>query len=84
MIENLGFAQSVNLALGRRRGGDVLLLNADTLLPRGAIDRLAAAAYSQADVGTVTPLSNNGEFTSFPLPNVANPLGVLDEIQSRR
>jgi O-antigen biosynthesis protein len=80
--ENLGFARSVNLALARRQHGDVLFLNADTLLPRGAIDRLAAAAYLQADVGTVTPLSNNGEFTSFPQPNVANALGAMDEIQS--
>jgi O-antigen biosynthesis protein len=79
---NLGFARSVNLALARRQDGDVLLLNADTLLPRCAIDRLAGAAYLQADVGTVTPLSNNGEFTSFPVPNAANALGVMEEIQS--
>ena len=79
---NLGFARSVNFALARRQDGDVLLLNADTLLPRGAIDRLAAAAYLQPDVGTVTPLSNNGEFTSFPQPNAANALGSMEEIQS--
>ncbi len=78
---NLGFARSVNLALARRWGGDVLLLNADTLLPQRAIDRLGAAAYAQPDVGTVTPLSNNGELTSFPLPNVDNALGAPDEIQ---
>ena len=80
--ENLGFARSVNLALERRKDGDVLLLNADTLLPRGAIDRLAAAAHLEADVGTVTPLSNNGEFTSFPRPNAANALGAMEEIQA--
>ena len=80
--ENLGFARSVNLALEWRKDGDVLLLNADTLLPRGAIDRLAAAAHLEADVGTVTPLSNNGEFTSFPRPNAANALGTMEEIQA--
>ena len=80
--ENLGFARSVNLALTSRLDGDVLLLNADTLLPRGAIDRLAAAAHLGADVGTVTPLSNNGEFTSFPRPNTANALGTMEEIQA--
>ncbi|MBV9288243.1 MAG: glycosyltransferase, partial [Hyphomicrobiales bacterium] len=78
--ENLGFARSVNLALAHRQDGDVLLLNSDTLLPPGAIDRLFAAAYSQPGVGTVTPLSNNGEITSFPIPNVPNPLGSLDDI----
>ena len=80
--ENLGFARSVNLALERFDHADVLLLNADALLPSGAIDRLAAAAYSEGDIGTVTPLSNNGEYTSFPMANVANALPAFEEIQS--
>ena len=80
--ENLGFARSVNLALARFDHGDVLLLNADALLPKGAIDRLASAAYSEGDIGTVTPLSNNGEFTSFPKPNVENALASPEQIQS--
>ena len=78
--ENLGFARSVNLALQQRQDGDVLLLNADTIVPRGAIDRLAAATHLEADLGTVTPLSNNGEFTSFPRPNTANALDTIEEI----
>jgi O-antigen biosynthesis protein len=80
--ENLGFARSVNLALDRIHHGDVLLLNSDALLPRGAIDRLASTAYSEGDIGTVTPISNNGEFTSFPKPNVENALASSEEIQS--
>jgi O-antigen biosynthesis protein len=72
--ENLGFARSVNRALEGIECSDILLLNADTVLPRGAIDRLAAAAHTEAGIATVTPLSNNGEFTSFPRPNVCNPL----------
>jgi len=78
--ENLGFARSVNRVLKRVVQCDVLLLNADTVLPRGAIDRLALAAYSEARVATVTPLSNNGEFTSFPKPNVYNTFPTTDEI----
>lgn len=85
---NLGFARSVNRVLERIARTDVLLLNADTILPRGAIDRLALAAYLETGVATVTPLSNNGEFTSFPKPYVDNSLptaeqvGALDEIAS--
>jgi len=71
---NLGFVGAVNAALQRYFGGDVLLLNADTLLPPGALDRLRTAARSRPRVGTVTPLSNNGEFTSFPKPFQENPL----------
>ncbi len=77
---NLGFARSVNRVLARVCGGDVLLLNADTILPRELIDRLALAAYSELGVATVTPLSNNGEYTSFPKPNVCNALPTKEEI----
>ena len=79
--ENLGFARSVNRVLERTEPSDVLLLNADTVLPRGAIDRLAEVAHAVVGVATVTPLSNNGEFTSFPRPNVSNPLPKLADIQ---
>lgn len=78
--ENLGFARSVNRVLEGVARGDVLLLNADTVLPRGAIDRLALAAYAEPGVATVTPFSNNGEYTSFPKPNVCNALPTADEI----
>ena len=78
---NLGFIGSVNRALERIKQGDVILLNSDTIVPRGFIDRLAAAARSSPDIGTVTPLSNNGEFVSFPLPNFANPLGSRREVE---
>ena len=71
---NLGFAASVNRALALCDQGDALLLNADAFLTPGAIDRLAAVARSAEDIGTVTPFSNNGEFTSFPEPNVVNAL----------
>jgi GT2 family glycosyltransferase len=80
--ENLGFARSVNRVLERMEPSDVLLLNADAVLPRGAIDRLAEAAHAVAGIATVTPLSNNGEFTSFPRPNVCNPLPTRVDIQA--
>jgi O-antigen biosynthesis protein len=80
--ENLGFARSVNHVLEHLGPSDVLLLNADTVLPRGAIDRLAEVAHAFAGVATITPLSNNGEFTSFPRPNVCNPLPMLADIQA--
>ena len=70
----------MNCALEHVAQCDVLLLNSDTVLPRGAIDRLALAAYSEARVATVTPLSNNGEFASFPKPNVYNTLPTTEEI----
>ena len=78
--ENLGFARSVNRALARVTRGDVLLLNADIIVPPGAVGRLALAAHSESRVATVTPLSNNGEYTSFPKPNASNTLPTTEGI----
>jgi O-antigen biosynthesis protein len=79
--QNLGFIGSTNRALARVREGDVIILNSDTIVPHGFIDRLAAIAGSSDNIGTVTPLSNNGEFVSFPIPNTSNPLPPQPEMK---
>lgn len=64
--KNGGFSQSVNIGMviaGRR---DVLLLNADTVVQDGWIDKLKAAADVDSRIATVTPLSNNGEIVTIP------------------
>ena len=86
---NLGFVGAVNRALKEVSSGDVVLLNADTIVPERFIERLASAAQSSPDIGTVTPLSNNGEFTSFPVPNRPNAIGngldvgKIDQVAAR-
>jgi GT2 family glycosyltransferase len=77
---NLGFVGTVNRALAELREGDVILLNADTVVPPGFAERLAEAAHSAADIGTVTPLSNNGDIFSFPKPGVDNPMPSYEEV----
>lgn len=77
---NMGFVGSVNRALSSVENGDVIFLNSDTIVPDGFIQRLSAVAHSADRIGTVTPLSNNGEFTSFPIPYKSNPLGSEDDI----
>jgi O-antigen biosynthesis protein len=81
--KNLGFVHSVNRALAICNvQKDVLLLNSDVILPDGCIPRLLEVAYSSEDIGTVTPLSNNGELTSFPKPFCSNPMRTREEINS--
>ncbi|MEB3166806.1 MAG: glycosyltransferase [Cyanobacteriota bacterium] len=64
---NLGFTGSVNLANSRRSSDeDLLLVNADTLLPIGLIPRLAAYLDRDDRVATVTPLSNNATIATLP------------------
>ncbi len=77
---NQGFAAAVNRALASRTQGDVLLLNADALLPPGAIDRMRALSRSAPGIGAVTPFSNNGELTSWPVRNDVNAMPSAAEI----
>lgn len=75
---NLGFPAAANTGL--RHAGingadprDVLLLNTDTLTPAGLVQRLAAVAYGEAGIGSVTPLSTDGSIVSYPRPGQAGP-----------
>ncbi len=79
--ENLGFVGAVNRALLATAEGDILLLNADAILPPGSVGRLSRIAHSSADIGTVTPMSNNGEYTSFPVPNGPNDLPPDEQLR---
>lgn len=62
---NMGFLGCVNTALGLVRGGDVALLNSDTLVHGDWLDRLARAG-KKADAATVTCLGSEAEHVSYP------------------
>ena len=64
--DNLGFVGTVNRGMAQSSANDVLLLNSDTEVANQWLDRLRAAAYRSADVGTVTPFSNNATICSYP------------------
>lgn len=63
---NLGFVGTVNRGMALHPAHDVLLLNSDTEVAGDWLDRLRAAAYREADIGSVTPLSNNATICSYP------------------
>ncbi len=63
---NLGFVQSVNRGMALHPDRDVVLLNSDTEVFDGWLDRLHRAARLAPDIATVTPLTNNGEICSYP------------------
>ena len=63
--ERRGFVASINRGMaGSTR--DVVLLNSDTVVTEGWLDKLQSAAYSAADIATVTPFSNNATICSIP------------------
>jgi GT2 family glycosyltransferase/glycosyltransferase involved in cell wall biosynthesis len=63
---NLGFPGAANRGMRLHGDRDVILLNADTEVFGDWLERLKAAAYSQADVGTATPLGESASIVSYP------------------
>lgn len=64
--DNLGFVGTVNRGMSLSADNDVLLLNSDTEVANDWLDRIRSAAYGDARVASVTPLSNNATICSYP------------------
>lgn len=63
--ENLGFSGTINRGIELSKN-DVLLLNSDTVVTKGWIEKIVDCAYSDLSIATVTPLSNNATLCSVP------------------
>lgn len=89
--ENLGFAGGCNAGLQRAKGRHVLLLNSDTVLLPGAVERCVAELDAHPDVGIVGPqlLHPDGRLQnsihSHPtLLSELVPRGILETLFPRR
>lgn len=71
--ENLGFAGNVNRGLSTATS-DVILLNSDTLVTPGWVERLLDCAASDPRIALVCPLSNHATILSVPVMNRENRL----------
>jgi GT2 family glycosyltransferase len=71
---NRGFVASVNEGMRLHPDRDVVLLNSDTEVSPGWLDRIAACAARDPRAGTVTPFSNNATICSYPRFAEPNPL----------
>lgn len=63
--QNLGFVATANRGL-RQAVSSVVLLNSDTEVTDGWLERLEACLASDDAIATATPWSNNGEIVSIP------------------
>lgn len=63
---NLGFPANCNAAFAETGDDDVVLLNSDTVVTPGWLQRLADCAASDPRIATATPWSNNAEICSYP------------------
>lgn len=70
---NLGFSGSVNRGMSYS-DRDVILLNSDTIVTAGWIDKIVRCADSDISIATVTPLSNSATICSIPNYCQDNPI----------
>ncbi|MGN0277310.1 MAG: glycosyltransferase [Hominisplanchenecus sp.] len=72
--KNLGFSANINKGMAQSANRDVLLLNSDTIVTEGWLEKIRACAYRDPAIGTVTPLSNSATLCSVPVMCQDNPL----------
>lgn len=64
--KNMGFSANINAGISQSDENDIILLNSDTVLTSGWLEKIVKCAYSSPSIGTVTPLSNNATLCSIP------------------
>jgi len=63
---NQGFPAAVNIGMRSVSDHDIVILNADTVVFAGWLERLVGHAERDDLVGTVTPFTNAGSIASYP------------------
>lgn len=91
--QNLGFVKTVNKGM-KYSNNDVILLNSDTIVTSNWSTKIKRCAYSDKDIATVTPFTNNGTICSIPVFCDTNDIPVgftidsfawyIDQISFRR
>ncbi len=76
---NRGFPGTANVGMRHDPTRDVVLLNSDTLVPPGWLQRLRDAAYADRAIGSATPLSNDATILSYPDVEHTNKIPDLNE-----
>ena len=69
--KNLGWLKSCNIGIENTEN-DIVLLNSDTMVTEGWLEKMDRCAYSSSRIVMVNPLSNNAAFLSIPYPIVFN------------
>ena len=81
--ENRGFVASVIEGMALHGDRDVILLNSDTQVAPGWVDRLAAHASRDTKIGTATPFSNNATLASYPRTLTGNAVPEREPLAQR-
>ncbi len=71
---NGGYVSAVNLGIKASKTRDVVLLNSDTVVTSGWLERLHHCVYHMENIGSASPLTSYGSMFSVPHANQNNPL----------
>jgi len=63
---NGGFVVTANHGMRQAEGRDVLLLNSDTIVTKGFLEKHIACVYNDDRIGIASPFTNNGTVCSIP------------------
>jgi O-antigen biosynthesis protein len=63
---NMGFVKTANLGMKLAKN-NFIIINTDTEVPKGWLERLIFPIYQYENIASVTPFTNAGEICSFPL-----------------
>ena len=63
---NQGFVAAVNAGIQAAKDRDLVILNSDTAVPSGWLQRLRLAADNHPTAASITPFSNNATICSYP------------------
>lgn len=79
--KNVGFVVTANEGIrwAIEHGTDPILLNSDTMVPEGWIERLDSARSVSAKVASVSPLAAYGWLNSIPLLDKSVPYEAVDD-----
>ena len=79
---NVGFARANNIGIRASGGTNLLLLNSDTVVPAGAVDRLLAELDRHPDVAVVGPRLVDG--AGHAELSFGRMIGPLNELRQKR
>ena len=79
--KNLGWFNSCNIGIENTEN-DVVLLNSDTMVTKGWLEKMDRCAHSSYEIGMVNPLSNNALFLSIPHSFVFNTIPAGFTVES--
>jgi GT2 family glycosyltransferase/glycosyltransferase involved in cell wall biosynthesis len=81
--QNKGYLQSVNFAISQGDQPNVILINSDTVMTPGFLEKVKLAFDSDEKIGVINPVSTWANWTRIPFPNGYTISELAKEVDKR-